>query len=736
MSRKKLGRFLAIGVVVAMTVVGTNTAFAEEFTEQMQEEFVEQIQEEFTQQSQEEVIEEIQFSDEVVPVEIQCVDENGNITYIIDDQSPVVDGIALFANESDSVVNLRANSSGQVVTDTTKFIEKATGNEGYLYGHMGADAAYLGMENGKVKFMVSGVVGLVNASNVQVVSRSQTSSISYYYTDGTWIYHSICTNLNSTNTSLLKVGPKQSYLATGTKYYSYDGHYFYTNYATMISDYMAGIRTNSVNPSNPYYNYYQFLPLRSTTNYTAAQLDSLLLSKTASTSKMRNIGSIMVNNQNTYGINALLATSIAANESGWGISSIATSKNNLFGLNAVDSSPGQSADSFSSVESCIIDFMKNWMSKGYLNTSDWRYRGGFLGNKASGINVKYASDPYWGEKAAAIAWNLDGQALDRNKYTIGIKDTVPNTPVTLNVRKESTTTSAVLFQTSIANCPFIILGEENGFYKIQSDALLNSNRTAIDLSTGVYNFSKMYAYVSKDYVTALSQGSGNAASQVGDTLVVRRGNTYYFKYSLTAGEADLLVTYGRATDEVLVGDWNGDGMDTLCVRRGNTYYFKNSLTPGEADYIMVYGYASDEVYVGDWNGDGKDTICVRRGNTYYFKNDFNSGVADQIVTYGKSTDSVLVGDWDGDGKDTLAVRRGSIYYIKNSLANGEADKAISYGYASDEVLVGDWNGDGTDTLCVRRGSQYHMKNSISAGIADVIINYGRTNDVTYAGKWK
>ena len=34
--------------------------------------------------------------------------------------------------------------------------------------------------------------------------------------------------------------------------------------------------------------------------------------------------------------------------------------------------------------------------------TDSRYYGANLGDKASGICVKYASDPYWGEKAASI----------------------------------------------------------------------------------------------------------------------------------------------------------------------------------------------------------------------------------------------------------------------------------------------------------------------------------------------
>ncbi|PWJ48356.1 glycoside hydrolase family 25 protein [Faecalicatena contorta] len=222
----------------------------------------------------------------------------------------------------------------------------------------------------------------------------------------------------------------------------------------------------------------------------------------------------------------------------------------------------------------------------------------------------------------------------------------------------------------------------------------------------------------------------------GTTLAVRRGNKYHIKYSLKNGEADLVVPYGYSTDEVLVGDWNGDGVDTLCVRRGNTYYFKNSLSSGEADIVVSYGKANDVVLVGDWDGDGVDTLCVRRGNAYHIKNNFEPGVADQVVLYGKAGDSVLVGDWDGDGKDTICARRGNTYYFKNSLSEGEADSVIKYGWASDSILVGDWNNDGVDTLCVRRGNAYHIKNSIQIGEADKVVLYGRKDDVTYAGKWK
>ncbi len=69
---------------------------------------------------------------------------------------------------------------------------------------------------------------------------------------------------------------------------------------------------------------------------------------------------------------------------------------------------------------------------------------------------------------------------------------------------------------------------------------------------------------------------------------------------MKSGNADEIVYYGKSTDDVLVGDWDGDGEDTFAVRRGNMYYIKNSVSNGVADQVTAYGRSDDEVYVGSW----------------------------------------------------------------------------------------------------------------------------------------
>src|SRR5699024_4608769 len=133
-------------------------------------------------------------------------------------------------------------------------------------------------------------------------------------------------------------------------------------------------------------------------------------------------------------------------------------------------------------------------------------------NKGSGINVSYASDPYWGERAANLIWNLDqnGGGRDGNAYSIGIKDTINTSHNSVNVRSSSSTSSTALYKTGAwANYAVLIQNQtaENGFYRIQSDSVLNADRSSIVTNTGAYSFDQMYAYISADYVTLVNQGT-------------------------------------------------------------------------------------------------------------------------------------------------------------------------------------------------------------------------------------
>jgi hypothetical protein len=81
----------------------------------------------------------------------------------------------------------------------------------------------------------------------------------------------------------------------------------------------------------------------------------------------------------------------------------------------------------------------------------------------------------------------------------------------------------------------------------------------------------------------------------GDTVGVRRGSEFLLRSELRGGAADHVITFGRASDVPVVGDWNGDGTDTVGVRRGHTFHLRNTHAGGPADTSFVFGRAEDVV---------------------------------------------------------------------------------------------------------------------------------------------
>ena len=553
----------------------------------------------------------------------------------------------------------KTNNSSTYVSYT----EYSTGKSGYINGTYGADAAYLGTTGNYYIFMMSGVIGKVKSSDVTLVALSNVKSYSYYYVSGEKLYHRITGNLSQSKyVSNLRYGKAPSYLSQGTNYFSYDGHYFYTNYTTMISDYTSDSRAHSVNSNNPYFNYYQYLPLRSTTSYSASDLNSTINGKISSTSKLKDLGNDFVNNQNTYGVNALLMASIAINESGWGDSSIAKNKNNLFGLNAVDASPSQSANYYSSVSACIKDFAETYMSKKYLNPNGSNYRGAYLGNKASGINVQYASDPYWGEKAANYAYYL-GEKLsskDEYRYTIGIKDPIScmkTTPINnLNIRnRNSTSSSRLYYAANLYGVAFLLKDgntSTNGFYRIQSDPVLKSGRTGINTSTGKYDFANMYAYVSTSYVTIINSGDGSNNNGVTDkrlngVIKASDGNWYYY--------VNGVIDYSHTGIEKNANGWwrieNGKvnfNYEGVAKNQNGWWYLKG----GKVDF-SYNGFASNSN--GWW--------YIESGKVTFQKTDVIKGTVNGIYGWWHVVGSKVTFD------TTVAKNSNGWWYISNGMVD-------------------------------------------------------------------
>ena len=232
--------------------------------------------------------------------------------------------------------------------------------------------------NGRIPVQVAGLTGYVNASQVTAIDSNDTF-IPDYVSDGKYVYHRY-----SPYTKVM-VAYHNANMQVGKSYYSADG----INFGTFKLDHP-----------------FQFSNLKSRTNYTAADINRLYSLMGANDSKLAGKGATFKAAEQRYGVNALYLVAHSALESAWGRSKIAKDKNNFFGISAYDDTPYTSATKFDDVDSGILGAAR-WINSRYLHNSGYPANGAYLGNKAGGMNVNYATAPYWGESIASIMFSAN-----------------------------------------------------------------------------------------------------------------------------------------------------------------------------------------------------------------------------------------------------------------------------------------------------------------------------------------
>ena len=281
-------------------------------------------------------------------------------------------------------------SNGKWISDTAAYykVKPITANvysasgEKLSYISQGSIVAIDGAEakDGRLPVKISGLSGYMNKSDLVAVS-SDSDFIPHYATDGNYLYHEL-----SPYASIL-VAPHSSSMAIGKKYYSADG-----------------INFENFTVENPFL----FRDLRKPSNYTAEELDKVYSLMNIKGSRLAGKGAIFKEAEERYQINALYLIAQSALESSWGRSQIAKDKNNFFGIGAYDTTPYDSAKSFDDVDKGILAAAK-WIRENYIDNGRT-----YLGNKSSGMNVLYASDPYWGEKIASIMMRINSQLGEKD----------------------------------------------------------------------------------------------------------------------------------------------------------------------------------------------------------------------------------------------------------------------------------------------------------------------------------
>ena len=225
----------------------------------------------------------------------------------------------------------------------------------------------------RLAITISGLSGYMKTEDLQALDASK-DFIPYYESDGHHFYHYV------SQYASIPVASHLSDMEVGKKYYSADGLHF-----------------DGFNLENPFL----FKDLTEATNYSAEDLDKVFSLLNIDNSLLENKGATFKEAEEHYHINALYLLAHSVLESDWGRSKIARDKNNFFGITAYDTTPYLSAKTFDDVDKGILGATK-WIKENYIDRGRT-----FLGNKASGMNVEYASDPYWGEKIASVMMKIN-----------------------------------------------------------------------------------------------------------------------------------------------------------------------------------------------------------------------------------------------------------------------------------------------------------------------------------------
>ena len=174
--------------------------------------------------------------------------------------------------------------------------------------------------------------------------------------------------------------------------------------------------------------------------------------------------------------------------------------------------------------------------------------------------------------------------------------------------------------------------------------------------------------------------------------------TWYIKLSSTG--ALMQRSWGLAGDELIPGDYNGDGKDDIAIFRSPCWWFIQY-----EDYsvtVQPWGETGDMPLRGDFDGDGRNDFAIWRptdGFWWIINSGFAYGQTEEshtVMKYGGPGDHPMAADYTNDGLADLVIR----WHNKNKWwifenANIDNNTGTLWGKITDESLIGDFNGDGT-----------------------------------------
>ena len=311
--------------------------------------------------------------------------------------------------------NKTAMNNGKIIGAVTTIYADPEFKKQLTYTEYGRELRYVDANEKFVIVQAGGTIGYAKHSEVDFIPYSLITNREHYTVSqyGTLNHHTVNHASGSKKLPAYPIGPAPSWMKQNMNYYSYDGVHF-----SNLQGQLQGT----------HYPYFQFLSVRSKSNYTAEELDAYIvqrlkdISVNPTASKMYGLGKYIKEMEEKYNVNALFILSAAIHESATGTSPNAQTKNNLFGIRVYDSSP-ESGEKYAKPEDSIDEFVNNYVNNRYTPNGAYS-KGAAPGNKTTGMNVHYAADPNWGSKIASHMWRADNELgkkdSGKNQYQLAL----------------------------------------------------------------------------------------------------------------------------------------------------------------------------------------------------------------------------------------------------------------------------------------------------------------------------
>ena len=262
---------------------------------------------------------------------------------------------------------------------------------------------------------ISGFNGYMNVQDIQIIPAYFEKAKTYYSVNSNQelVLNEAVDVLNSSEYTSFVISKAPEDFKQNEKYYTTDNINYTTDKTNNNSRSVANPTTQEI--------YFQNLPFRSSSDYSAQQYKNYLTNAGKTNSQYYNATQAFVDSQTMKQTNSLFMFAFANHEGAFGTSSFSKTCNNFYGRGAYDSNPGNACVeySFPTPRDGILA-QSIFLQNQYGNVDWWGYYGSHPGNKSSGMNVKYATDANWGIKIAGHMYRIDSYlgSKEYNKFRI------------------------------------------------------------------------------------------------------------------------------------------------------------------------------------------------------------------------------------------------------------------------------------------------------------------------------